>query len=188
MASRVKSARAASRDGARPSSAPDVEMFDDFRDLEGALKIDEYGLDEALSTQPEAFYRVAKSLAMEISRRDAAKQALQDAEADAELRVRDQAEDDKKKMVADEVRARVQTDAGVRAARDRLFQLAESVGKLSSLKEAFQQRSYALKDLVGLYIANYYTASENTGAAASLRDRDASEARRRMADERRRGN
>lgn len=168
--------------GVRPAPAED---YDDIRELESCLAIDEHALDEALRAQPETFYRVSKALALEISRRDAAKQALQDAEFKADLVVRDRAEKQEKKITEGEVRARVSQEDDVVFAREELQRLSESVGKLTSLKEAFQQRSYALKDLVGLYIANYYTASEHQSSSSAMKDRVAADARARMAEQRR---
>lgn len=186
----------------------DSKDFDDFRELEDALAIDEHALEEALRDQPETFYRVSKALALVISRRDAAKQALADAEAGADLDVRDESREEESRVARDtvrgkdkptpvskikltegEVKARVQLDPAVVEARGAFARLSEEVGKLTALKEAFQQRSYALKDLCGLFIANYYTASEHTGggAASAVKERAADSARRRMADERRRG-
>lgn len=183
------------RSGRSSSSAPprankpkrEPEEHDDFRELEEGLRIDEHALEEALRDQPEMFYRVSKALALEISRRDAAKQALQDAEFKADLRVRGQAERQEKKITEGEVRARVHGDDEVVFCREELARLAESAGKLSSLKEAFQQRSYALKDLCGLYIANYYSATENTSGSGVVRERAAADARSRMSEVRREG-
>lgn len=197
---------------ARPSISNrpkrDESEYDDFRELEDSLAIDEHALEEALRDQPETFYRVSKALALVISRRDAAKQALSDAEASADLAVRDESREEESRAARDtvrgkdkpapaskikltegEVKARVQLDPAVVGARDVFARLSEEVGKLSALKEAFQQRSYALKDLCGLYIANYYTANEHSagGAASAMKDRAADTARRQMAEERRRG-
>jgi len=165
---------------ARRPSRGSPDDYDDFRELEAALRIDEYALEGALREQPELFYRVSKAYALAISRRDAAKQALQDAEAEADLLVRGDAQEDDRKITEGEVRAKVQTDGKVVRARDALNAQSELVGKLSALKDAFQQRSYALKDLAGLYVANYYSASENSAASGAVRQRDAQDARARM--------
>lgn len=162
-----------------------VEDYDDFRDLESGLEINELGLDEALASQPQMFYRVGAAYAMAVSRRDAAKQALSDAEAAADGNVRRGAQEDDRKITEGEVRAGVQLDSDVVRARDRLLALSEVVGKLGALKEAYQQRSYALKDLAGLYVANYYSASDNNPGRVAVRERDAGEARVRMSAARR---
>lgn len=165
--------------------AQEPEDYDDFRELEAALRIDEYALEEALREQPGLFYRVGAAYAMEVSRRDAAKQALQDQEARESLDVREGARESGEKITEGQVSATVQTAPDVVRARERLLELSESVGRLGALKEAFQQRSYALKDLAGLYVANYYSASENSGASGEIRRRDADGARRAMSAARR---
>lgn len=201
---RVVTGRVSAADPPRRPKRGLPEDFDDMQELELALGIDEHALEEALRSQPETFYRVSKALALVISRRDAAKQALSDAEASADLAVRDESREEESRAARDaaksgkdktgaskikltegEVKARVQLDPAVVDARDVFAQLSEEVGKLSALKEAFQQRSYALKDLCGLYIANYYTASEHSGASSAMKDRVASDARRSMNDQRR---
>jgi len=160
--------------------------IDDILELEGALGIDEFELNVELAKHAELFYRVSKALALTISQRDAAKQALQDLEARVELDVREAAAQDDRKINNDEVRAMVVVDPQVRKARGALAYLSESVGALGALKEAFQQRSYALKDLSELYVANYYGASpENAGRRVS--NRAGAEARKAMAEVRRRG-
>lgn len=172
------------------------EDFDDIADLEALLAIDENGLEEALRDQPTLFYRISKAYALEVSRRDAAKQALADAEARADLDIRDEAREDeatarrnkdesKIKLTESEVKARVALDGNVVRARDALASRSETLARLTALREAYQQRSYALKDLASLYIANYYTASEHT-AGRTIRDRQAEDNRRAM-DAARRG-
>lgn len=174
-------ARAASKRAQEP------EDHDDFRELEDALRIDEHALEEALRDQPSLFYRVSSAYALQISRRDAAKQALADAEASADLTVREEARENDRKINEGEIRSTVQTEPDVMKARKRFSELSEAVGKLGALKEAFQQRSYALKDLAGLYIANYYTASEHNAAGNVMRQQTADTARRVMNEARRSG-
>ena len=164
---------------------PEAEVYDDLRELEAALRIDEYALEKALRDQPVMFYRVANAYALEISRRDAAKQALQDMEAEIDLDVRDRARKGDQKITEGEIRATVQIDGRVAQAQAALARRNEGVARLTALKEAFQQRSYALKDLAGLYAANYYTASEQNAASGAVRSRDATEARARMSEARR---
>ena len=173
------------RTATRAAHDDQVEFYDDVHELERGLRIDEHGLNEALVEQPDMFYRVSKALAMEISRRDHAKQALADAEADADLAVRARAIAMEEKVTETEVKSRVRSDASVRTAIAEHLRLCETVGKLAALKEAFQQRSYALKELVGLYLANYYSASEHTATQGQLRSRFADDARRNMAAARR---
>lgn len=175
MADRQKPVRAKAVEG--------YEDYDDIRELETALAINEYALNEERAKNPELFYRVAKAYALTMSRRDAAKQALADAEARADLAFREEAQGANRKITEGEVRATVLTSPSVDSARRLLARLNEEVGQLGALKEAYEDRSYALKDLINLYVANYYGAMEPSAARAQ----NADEARRKMSEARRNG-
>jgi hypothetical protein len=154
-----------------------------LEELEEGLQIDEHALDEALQSQPDLFYRVSKQLAILTSRRDAAKQGVTLAEADAQARIRRERSKNDEKVTDKAVEADVRRDKEVERAQQEFLTLNSMVGQYGALKEAFQQRSYVLKDLCGLYVANYY--ADNTGSNSpqmKMRDIDAREARRKMAD------
>lgn len=157
-------------------------------ELETGLRIHKDGLDDALLEQPDFFYRVSKALALATSRRDAIKQEGQELEAEMDERVRARAEADKAKMTETEVKLQVRLEPKMKTATLELLRANREVGELQALKEAFSQRSYALKELVSLYVAQYF--GDNTGSAAgSIKDVDAGRARKAMADKRReRGN
>jgi hypothetical protein len=153
-------------------------------ELEQRLSIDEHALDDALTQQPDSFYRVAKNLALLISRRDAAKQLLAEEEARADREFRDVAAKNNDKTTEAELKNMIRLDADVRKAQKSFLDLSQSVGELSALKEAFQQRSYVLKDLVNLYISNYYSnqdGSDNSRASRQIRDHDAEKAKKELA-------
>jgi len=65
----------------------------------------------------------------------------------------------------------------VKSARFKLNELNTKLGKLEALKEAFQQRSYVLKELVALYTANYFgdvmtsSATRNQGVISGAEGR-----------------
>lgn len=153
----------------------------DIAGLEEGLRINKNGLDESLLQQPDLFYRVSKELTLATSRRDAAKQGVADAEAHVELGLHRTRE----KCTVGEIKAHVAVAPSVRQARKLLADLQYEVNQLSALKEAFAQRSYALKELVALYIANYYseidTSAGHRAADAKYRDnrRKMNEARKR---------
>jgi hypothetical protein len=152
--------------------------------LEEALAIDEDALNEALIRQPDAFYRVSKKLAMELSIRDAAKQALQEEEAYADERARSSIPDGEK-VTETSIKSLVRLDKQVLTANDKLLKLSRETALLQALKEAFQQRSYVMKDLVSLYVANYFGDASGGRSETQLRTRRAEENRTAMAEERR---
>lgn len=133
-------------------------------ELEKGLRIDENALDEAHLQHADAFYRVSKQLAYLVSQRDAAKQAVEDAEAEADQDIRrTAAKHDNAKITVGEISAMIRLDPDVKKARDRYLTLSASVNELSALKEAFQQRSYMLSGLTSLYSANYFGPRRDGG-------------------------
>lgn len=122
-------------------------------ELEAALEINRDDLEAATEIQPEAFYRVAKQCALAISMRDAAYQNIKEQEAEADRRVRDRVPSDEK-ITEKEVEAQRRLDPKVKQAIYDHQELAEAAGILAALKEAFQMRSYALKDLVAMHMGN----------------------------------
>lgn len=143
-----------SKAGERPSVAR--SMTDFMAQLEAGIKIDENALEDALQAQPELFYHVAKELALQISKRDQAKQRLAEVEAKIELDIRRKASDEDRKITDKTVAAEVTTDEDVIEASRDFFKLSGIVGQLGALKDAYIQRSYVLKDMTALYIQNYY--------------------------------
>ncbi len=155
---------------------PSDETFDnDLLDkLHAQLDIDPHALDEALLQQPNNLFAVSEALSLWVSRRDAQKKYLAEAESRAERAIRHNAE----KITVKEVEAGVQLDKDVRAAQDDLIRFNHTAARFSNLKEAYQQRGYALKELVSLYLANYYASNSEQGRGASMiKDRAARDAR-----------
>lgn len=153
--------------------AKEKPFADDLRDLdelEKGLKIDEHALDEALQQQPDLFYRVSKTLAMLTSRRDAMKQEKETVEAQADLTIRRKHARDKDKATEGSIRAEIRLDREVIEVGNELLELANLVAQFAALKEAFQQRSYVLKDLVNLYTANYFGDSAGGSSRTRMRD------------------
>lgn len=161
---------------------PNVRGKGTIEELEEGLRIDEQALNDALVSQPELFYRVSKKLTMLVSQHDAKKQELAEEEAKADGEIRETASKEKDKVTETEIKNMIRLDRDVRKVSNELMDLRREVGQLTALKEAFSQRSYVLKDLVKLYIANYYesTAEDGSGAHRELRDHSASRVRERL--------
>jgi hypothetical protein len=145
-------------------------------ELEEALPIDENGLDQDCIVQPEASYRVGKRLALETSRRDAAKRDLADTEAEADSEIRRTAEREDEKLRETDIKNMVRIDPEVKKATDKLAKLQDSVANLSALRDAFSDRSKMLGLLQGLFLSGYY-------AEKTVRTPEARAAKERLADE-----
>lgn len=153
----------------------------DLTELEKGLRIHKDALDDDLIQQPDFYYRVGKALTLATSRRDAAKQGVADAEAQVEL----QLHRSRDKYTVGEIKAQVTVSPSVRQARKMLADLQFEVNALSSLKESFSQRSYALKELVSLFISSYY-GDIDARAGRKVSDIKYEDNRRRMNEERKR--
>jgi hypothetical protein len=136
------------------------ESIDPFnptiQELEVGLLIDENNLEKEAGAQPDAYYRVSKRHVLEISRRDAAKQALEDEEAKALISIKNTAERQGERVTEKHCDALVRMDKDVRIAREAFLKAQAAEKEWAVLKESFQQRSYALAHLVDLFVRNYY--------------------------------
>src|ERR1035437_8985262 len=136
-------------------------------DYKRALKIDKDALDEALMRQPQLFDDVAQEHAEAISERDALKEAVDVAKARAELSVRLKLEKLGEKVTEPLVKTRTELHPDYRQAVKDYLQAKKASDILQAHKEAFQQRSYVLKDLAALYVAGYFSVNSVKGANAN---------------------
>lgn len=132
------------------------------------LQIDKHALDDMWLQQPGIIQEIGERLALEISRRDEAKDELADTMAEIDGEVRELHADDDKKPTETAIKNEVAQDSKVQKAKRRLRALELNVSRLQMLRESFTQRRYALQDLVTLYVAGYYTS--NSGAAKGARE------------------
>jgi hypothetical protein len=153
-------------------------------ELEAALRIDKTNLDEELIQHPEVFYRVADKVAYLVSQRDAAKQDLAEVEARVDAQIRHDLEVRGEKVTERMVDSEKVLHQQVIKAKKTLHALNDQLGQWQALKEAYQQRGYVLKDLVQLYISNYF-GSDVSSSAGQKRTTDAQAARVRMNEARR---
>ena len=128
-------------------------------DLKLYLAIDKSMLDDEVVRQPVLFYNISEVLTDAIALRDGAKEehAAVDAEMDGVWRIKLAKVHDRvtEKMVQNGV----QNSPEHERAFATFLKAKTYADKLLALKEAFQQRSYMLRDLVSLYSANYYETS-----------------------------
>lgn len=153
---------------------------------ESGLQIDEHALEEELQSQAPAYYEVSKRLSLEVSRRDAAKHYLKTVEARVDGEIRKAAKDAGDKVTENIVENKKILDGSVIEATQVLMDAEARVRDLTSLKEAFMQRSYVLKDMVALYIANYYSGTEGERGERSVRAADAANSKRAIKERLRR--
>lgn len=119
--------------------------------IRAELKFDKHQLDEVLERQGRDFMDVADELAFAISRRDHAKNRVKELEIEVRNNLRAEAEAGGTKKPSEASLADDSfIDPSVRAARAQLEKEELAVARLQALRDAFGQRSYAIKDLVAL--------------------------------------
>jgi len=155
-----------------------------LEELQHGLRIDKHDMDTCLIQQPQLFYRVSDLYARATADRDSYKVDIETAEAELFSQFRRQLLDEEEQDVEDNKKkgSRV-TDTAIKskvAASKRMIDLhrkylnaKERADSLAALKEAYQQRSYVLKDLVALYVSNYFTTESGGKARNAAKDNSA---------------
>jgi hypothetical protein len=128
-------------------------------DLQANLAIDKSVLDDEVIRQPVLFYTISEQLTDAIAERDTAKEELASVDADLDSMWRAKLAKTQSKVTETMVANHVITSKEHEVAFTSWPTAKTKADKLLALKEAFQQRSYMLRDLVALYAANYYEAS-----------------------------
>lgn len=132
-------------------------MTPTLADLQAQLAIDKSVLDDEVIRQPVLFYTVSEMMVEAIAERDAAKEELAAVDADLDHSWRKKlAKDPKAKVTESVIKNLVQTSVDHEKAFATWLTAKTKADRLIALKDAFQARSYMLRDLVSLYSANYY--------------------------------
>lgn len=169
----------------RPTLTPPPAPVDDITALEVSLAIDKLDLDAILEREGDDSFKIAEAYELAISRRDAAKQAAAEAEAEADLSIRRQAEATQRKVTEPQVAAMKILHPGVREANRLELDLSLRAGRLKALRDSFERRSKAISTLAELYKSGYFSGATRHHAQEQVRQAAADEARAQMARARR---
>lgn len=147
-------------------------------ELKEGLEIDEHALEEACVSQPILFYHVLSMVADIKIERDKAKERLAEVEAEADARLRHEAEVREEKVREADIANQKTLDTAVKAATTRLREANANLIRLEALRDSYSQRGYVLRDLVQLHMTNYYS-DPIRGAESRVRGDVATEGLRR---------
>ncbi len=137
--------------------------------LKERLRIDKSQLDREVSEQPMLFFDVAEAYEEAVAERDGLKEALAtiDAELDGAVRVKLEKRHDKYTEAM--VKNGVQLDPKHEKAFQAYIDAKTRAGKLESMKEAFKQRNYMVRELASLFVASYFEQSSIQGTNSTDR-------------------
>src|ERR1035437_9990232 len=117
------------------------------------LEIDQDALDECLMQQPTVYYNVAQAFALANAERDACKLDLEELQAQLDQDIRAEALRKDEKLTETSLQNRLKTLPKMQDIQRVLLKKRQEAESWQMLKEAFQQRSYMLKEIVALFIA-----------------------------------
>ena len=126
------------------------------------LKIDKNRLDAMVMEQPTLYYQASEEFSNLVSMRDWAKEKLSRVKAEVASKIRKGEGKTTENMVSEEILK----NPDYQAACDYHLDLCTKTEKAQSLRDAFHQRAYVLRDLVQLYSTGYFMSSAQSGRPA----------------------
>jgi uncharacterized protein YigA (DUF484 family) len=156
----------------------------DRSELEDSLKIDDDALDDCLVEQPGFFYHVAEAVAAANARRDTLKLKLEETLAELDQNIRSEALRTEEKITEASIQNRLRTFPRIQDLQRDYLDARTDAEKWTALKEAYQQRSFMLRELVALQLAQAHNLGIERGAV-SARHELGDRARQRAEDLRR---
>lgn len=145
------------------------------------LHIDKNSLDKALETQAAIYFQISEEYALAVSRRDEAYENIKQVDAQLNVSLRKELEDDGKKVTEALVSSAVMQHKDHNAAVENHLQLKLDADILSALKESFHQRSYMLREMIELYIAGYFAETSHTASTERAAEVQHAKSRTKMA-------
>jgi hypothetical protein len=138
-----------------------MSMLEHYRNN---LAIDRDDLDTCLMRQPEVYYGVAQNVALSNAERDACKLDLEELQAQLDQDIRAEALRKDEKLTETSLQNRLKTLPKMQDIQREFLKKRQEAESWQVLKEAFQQRSFMLRELVALYIAQRHDAAMEGGA------------------------
>ncbi len=120
--------------------------------LRTQLQIDPDNLDAALVEQPDLYYHVAEAYVTAVAERDAAKLTMEQAIAELDKQFREAAAAAEQKTTETSLQRQIATTPRIMTLEKDLLRYRVDADKWQALKEAFQQRSFMLRELVAMYV------------------------------------
>lgn len=165
-------------------SWPQYDIRFDPDELRHKLKIDKHTLDVEVEQQPELFGEAAAAAASAKSQVDSIAEELKEFEASLDAQARAAAEAGDERITENAIRAIIAGSKDRKALAIRLLEAQDLQRRLDALTVAFRHRSYAMRDMVDLYLASYYSSRSASGAQEDQRDAEVDRVTTRMGERR----
>lgn len=129
---------------------------EDLEELKKLLEIDKHSLDDEIVHQPQIFFRISEAAVKASAHRDFCKEEVKRVDADLAAYHRRKIEKSGSRATDAAVASAVAADQKHQKAVDRHIKAIQRADLSNALKESFSQRSYMLRDLATLFVANYF--------------------------------
>lgn len=141
-----------------------VDPAERFKSL---LAIDRDVLDDCLMEQPQVYYDVSEACVRSTATRDQVKLEFEELTAQLDQDIRAEAVAKEEKLTEASLQNRLRTLPKIQEKQRELLAAKKEADDWQALKEAFQQRSFMLRELVALYIAQRRDVDLEHGAGQS---------------------
>ena len=131
-------------------------MTNTFEELEHALQIDLTQLDTVRVQHVMLYYDVCKGFRTALDARDKAKKTLKEVYGEQYFEARTKIEDTGNKPTEAMITAQLEMIPECQEVNTDLLDKESKLNSWTALKDAYEQRSYALSSLVELYLAGYF--------------------------------
>lgn len=154
-------------------------------EAKASIRINRHALDQGLTEQPELFERVSYMAVIYASQRDQAKNNLAVVEAETASLIRQEFVEAGEKVTEATIKEELAQHKATKKAARLYLDAKKEADIWQSLKDAYEQRGRALRELASLYLAGYYQRSAIKSEQYQSSEANASYARKRLAETRR---
>jgi hypothetical protein len=155
----------------------------DVAEFRAYLKIDKHALDQELEEQPMLLFQISEAFVQAAAERDMLKEQLATVDAKLDNKIRMDYGDSKYTEAM--IKTEVQSNKTHEIATLKYLDAKKQADLLLALKEAFVSRGFMIRDLCGLYNANYFEEASVRGTGETNRA-TYSKGRQRIAEARER--
>lgn len=146
----------------------DLPLPEHYADYKKLVEIDREDLEKSLEDQPRLFSEVSEYASKWAAIRDLRKRNAEEVQARVDKEIRDEAIEGNVKLTETAIFNQVKEDDDYKEAQRTFLEAKYFADLWAGLKESYQQRSYALKDLVAIAVRQMTMDSD---VIASERDR-----------------
>jgi hypothetical protein len=127
-----------------------------FEELEQALQIDLNNLDEARVNHVQLFYAVSKGYRSALDARDRVKKDQKEIYGEKYFEAKNLVETEHGKSTEALIKAQLDILSPCKDINSALLQTEVDLNAWTALRDAYEQRSFALSSLIELYLAGYF--------------------------------